>query len=307
MKPQKIVILLIVVAAVALVLTLTLVLKMPPLVEKKAALETKKQELEEEISELQKNARNQQDLLAEAKEEALQLEQRQSILEEHVSELNEKIMAQQGELDSLENRNNELAQAKQALENETEGFRFKLKGLNQRLEESGSQVMDLEERQLALAQDRTVLIEKIESLEEKKGELEEIFDRYDTALISLTNEANERLDSKVKGTIVPRASAIPNSRTNSSDFTFKCWLEMPEKVARRVSSVSYEFNHPTFPERFLQSRNASRNFEVSYDGWGCLPLVKILVKQKGGEVDQIYFNMCDELSRAGSETPPYQS
>ncbi len=300
MKPQKIVLLQIVVAVVALVLTLALVLKIPPLVEKKAVLEKEKQELEAGIESLRDDARIQQDLLSGAKEETHQLEQRQSILEEHVAELNDQIMVQQSELDSFENRNNELAQVQEILENETKGLRSKMENLNNRLEESGNQILDLEERQLALAQDRTVLIEEIELLEVKKREMEKSFGHYNAALVSLTREANEQVESKIKGSITPRASAIPDPNGGSTNLTFKCWLEMPETVARRVASVSYEFNHPTFPERFLNSRDVSNRFEVSYGGWGCLPLVKIVVKQKSGDVDPIYFNMCDELNQSGA-------
>jgi prokaryotic YEATS domain len=79
------------------------------------------------------------------------------------------------------------------------------------------------------------------------------------------------------------------------NFTFS--LSDLDDVFRRIKSVDYFLDHPSFTQKDLISTDASKNFLKSYTGWGCLDsvLVKIAFDDPSLRAAPIDFNQCKAL------------
>lgn len=124
---------------------------------------------------------------------------------------------------------------------------------------------------------------------------------------SITNEVQKVSPDAVKlvadlkpisALVIPRAKyeVVPGMSTRGGDgrvFDFYLWLDFYAGEKPNIRKVSYEFNHPTFPEKTFTSTDPSQGYRVSYRGWGCLRSVIITVELADGRSEKIDFAMCD--------------
>lgn len=91
-------------------------------------------------------------------------------------------------------------------------------------------------------------------------------------------------------------------------FNFTLWTDGPADVLARMTSVSYDFNHPTFKNPHLvgYDREGRLPFAVSYLGWGCLRsvIVTFTLVTPQGEPPKIDFDMCSALTDDASLRHP---
>lgn len=94
----------------------------------------------------------------------------------------------------------------------------------------------------------------------------------------------------------PRASATP---LGNDRYDFRIWLELPPDRHEECEKVSYFFNHPTFTQQTLESRDADTNWAVEYHGWGALDRVLVTMHLRDGSEQTIAFNMLAALRGEG--------
>jgi hypothetical protein len=82
-------------------------------------------------------------------------------------------------------------------------------------------------------------------------------------------------------------------------YDFKLWVEASRETLAPITSVRYEFNHPTFPPKLKvqESSNRDDGFRVGYRGWGCLRsvIVTFTLAEPKGAPPKIDFDMCAAL------------
>jgi energy-coupling factor transporter ATP-binding protein EcfA2 len=74
-------------------------------------------------------------------------------------------------------------------------------------------------------------------------------------------------------------------------YQFKIWLEGPPDALAKVTSVQYEFDHPSFRDKIQRSQDRANRFEQGYLGWGCLSSVKVTVTGQARQAT-VDFDMC---------------
>lgn len=113
---------------------------------------------------------------------------------------------------------------------------------------------------------------------------------------TLISEINKLKDPKIQ----PKTRAIPIPGTFDSKkrqiYDFTVWITSSQHTLNRISKVNYQFGHDTFILRSRESSDNSNSFLVSYRGWGCLSIVKIIVEYRDGANEVLYFDMCNALN-----------
>ncbi len=73
--------------------------------------------------------------------------------------------------------------------------------------------------------------------------------------------------------------------------------ERNDSLERRVSQISYYMNHPTFNVKLLTA-GAGTGFRASYNGWGCLNLVYVLIEYQDANTPPLLtsFDQCAATS-----------
>ena len=74
-------------------------------------------------------------------------------------------------------------------------------------------------------------------------------------------------------------------------YIFKIFIDAHEETLDEIEKVEYEFNHETFTQKKLTSKNKSSHFSSGYRGWGALKNVPVTVFFKNGETEKINFEM----------------
>lgn len=112
---------------------------------------------------------------------------------------------------------------------------------------------------------------------------------------NLISEINQLKDP----TITPSSSAtaIPGLKDskNRQVYDFTVWVNSSNKTLNQIEKVAYEFGHGTFILTTRESSERSNGFLVSYRGWGCLSVVKIVITFNDGSQEHQYFEMCRDL------------
>ncbi|AEA45718.1 pYEATS domain-containing protein [Fluviicola taffensis] len=94
--------------------------------------------------------------------------------------------------------------------------------------------------------------------------------------------------------IHPIVTAVP--KTNQSGYyNFDIRLRGVENVKDRIVKVVYDFNHPTFKNRYITVTDKTNSFRVGYDGWGCLRGLGATVYFDDNTSKTFSINMCDIL------------
>lgn len=205
----------------------------------------------------------------------------------HVQDAHKKVLAKQEQI--------------QKLEVEEQGLR---KRLAQHTEEDGALLAAISEhmkKREELENERRQLEAEIASLRASRQTLQHEKEVYQSTLASIHKEVeNTALSAKVEdltpvsAAVTPRAAAQPVPGA-SRTYDFSLWVEVPDAKTQRITSVTYEFNHPTFPQKQQISSDAARRFQVGYRGWGCLRSVIITLKTAEGAAEKIDFDMCKAL------------
>ena len=151
----------------------------------------------------------------------------------------------------------------------------------------------LREETQQLEQKRAEMREEIESL----GRQWKVASRQIAEQGSFTRalSAAELRKAPLSLAVEPRASTTP---IEDELFLFRAWLDVPEARRPEIEKVSYYFNHPTFPQKLLESRDLGSGFAVAYRGWGALDRVIITIELANGSTQEIAFDMLAALGGA---------
>jgi hypothetical protein len=96
------------------------------------------------------------------------------------------------------------------------------------------------------------------------------------------------------------ASAVSMGYKNPQGQTVYRFALMPEEgldeLRSKVAVITYRMDHPSFQNSLLAT-GPERGFTASYQGWGCLPYVVVLVEyidpDRGSEI--VDFDMCKAI------------
>jgi prokaryotic YEATS domain len=135
-------------------------------------------------------------------------------------------------------------------------------------------------------------------VEQYKYELRNVSTELTTAqrqtLSKSTDAALLQSKIQVNAACEDRKEKGPNS-LELYNFSFS--LTDLDEVFRRIKSVDYFLDHPSFRQKDLISTDPLTNFQKSYKGWGCLDsvLVKITFDDPSLHAAPIDFNQCKSL------------
>jgi hypothetical protein len=180
---------------------------------------------------------------------------------------------------------------------------YQLNNLNDRIEEKRAVLDSL----TFLSEQKQ---KQIDVLRANTRELEQSYTELGNAVKASKNQKLERVFAQAVPLIAvtkAHAQAIPNNRVREgtrSSYDFSLWLEIPPQRTAEVRSVSYEFNHPTFANKRLESSNPADGFRVGYTGWGCLSSVIITLNIRDGSKATLDFDMCRDLGWPMKEVNP---
>lgn len=94
--------------------------------------------------------------------------------------------------------------------------------------------------------------------------------------------------------IHPMVTAVP--RTDKQGYyKFDIRLRGVESVKHRIVKVVYDFNHPSFKNRFVTVTNKNNGFSTGYDGWGCLYGLGATIYFDDNSTETFSIDMCDIL------------
>jgi transcription initiation factor IIF auxiliary subunit len=85
----------------------------------------------------------------------------------------------------------------------------------------------------------------------------------------------------------------PTDERERYDFTIS--LKGIGLIREQISKVIYDRNHESFKQRYLTSPDPSNNFEVSWNGYGCLTNLIAVIYFKDGTNKSIRINMCKQI------------
>jgi cell division protein FtsB len=175
------------------------------------------------------------------------------------------------------------------------------------------QVVNAERRVAVLKTQEGVLKGEKDALEQSIAVLRGQVDTYAKILNQVTTDVKQYGGAQLQKTVQQATSittevklqasktAVPgNFNPNGAQiYDFKLWVDASRETLARISSVRYEFNHPTFPPklRVQESSNRDDGFPVSYRGWGCLSsvIVTFNIAEPKGPPPKIDFDMCAAL------------
>jgi len=177
------------------------------------------------------------------------------------------------------------------------------------------QVVNAERRVAGLKAQEGILKGEKEALEQSIVVLRGQVDTYAKTLNQVKTDVNQYGGAQLQKTVQQatpittevklQASKIKNRGSREfqsqrrSVYDFKLWVDASSETLARLSSVRYEFNHPTFPPkpRVQESSNRDDGFPVSDRGWGCLSsvIVTFTLAEPKGAPPKIDFDMCATL------------
>jgi hypothetical protein len=120
-------------------------------------------------------------------------------------------------------------------------------------------------------------------------------DTHQEMIAQLIEEINRLKDPTVQ--VRANATAIPGLKDpqNRQVFDFNLWITSSQFTLNRIRKVNYNFSESSFMLKNRASSDDSNGFTVGYRGWGCLTAVAVDVEYTDGEIERIFFNMCEAL------------
>jgi hypothetical protein len=125
----------------------------------------------------------------------------------------------------------------------------------------------------------------------QNGEIESKQKLVNDLVAEINKLRNPAIQPKVRAVEIPGLFDPQNRQI----FDFTLWITSSQFTLNRISKVSYYFENATYLLKERESKDNSNGFLISYRGWGCLSVVKIMVEYENGEKETLYFNMCDGL------------
>lgn len=94
--------------------------------------------------------------------------------------------------------------------------------------------------------------------------------------------------------IQPKVTAVPNP-DKQGYYNFEIQLRGVESVKNRITKVVYDYNHPTFKNRYITVTDKSNGFQTKYNGWGCLNGLGVTIYFDNNTTQTYSINMCQLL------------
>jgi|GEM_PF-5738278 len=94
--------------------------------------------------------------------------------------------------------------------------------------------------------------------------------------------------------IHPIVTAIPKA-DKQGYYNFDIRLRGVENVKDRITKVVYDFNHPTFTNRYITITNKDNSFRTGYTGWGCLRGLGVTIYFDDNSTKTYSIDMCSIL------------
>ncbi len=94
--------------------------------------------------------------------------------------------------------------------------------------------------------------------------------------------------------INPIVTAVPQTGKQGF-YRFEIRLRGTEQVKDRILKVVYDYNHPSFSNRFITVTSKNDGFKTSYNGWGCLQGMKATIYFDNNTTQTYNINMCQLL------------
>lgn len=92
--------------------------------------------------------------------------------------------------------------------------------------------------------------------------------------------------------IIPKATSTKTGKY----YNFKIWLDIPANKLRKISNVTYFFNHSSFRNPKVVVDSPNNSFMTEYIGWGCLDNMPIMITFNNGKEETIIFKMCEHIN-----------
>jgi len=132
-----------------------------------------------------------------------------------------------------------------------------------------------------------LILEKKEKAVEEYNRLKANIEKLYSVKVTPQNEVYE---------IKAAARATGGKASDGSPlYNFTIYINSPQELLNEIQKVTYDFDHPTFPNPHQESSNPATRFATGYIGWGCLRNVRIKVFLKKGTVHDIDFDMCKSI------------
>lgn len=94
--------------------------------------------------------------------------------------------------------------------------------------------------------------------------------------------------------IIPTVTATPTPE-RPGYYRFDIRLRGTEELKHRISKVVYDYNDPSFSNRFVSVTDSRNGYRTGYNGWGCLYGLGVTIYYTDGTNDSFSIDMCEEL------------
>lgn len=102
--------------------------------------------------------------------------------------------------------------------------------------------------------------------------------------------------SEVAAWVKAKATKVKGQDRARPFYHFEFWLEPPQEVAQRLTSVAYEFNTPAVMPQSQVSREQNTGFRVSAGGLVCADKVTVTLRFKDGRSQRVEVDGCKLLT-----------
>ncbi|HMI86229.1 MAG TPA: hypothetical protein VK550_19175 [Polyangiaceae bacterium] len=76
-------------------------------------------------------------------------------------------------------------------------------------------------------------------------------------------------------------------------YDIRMWVELPAALIDNVFKVDYVFEQPRSSPKTKTSFDPSDHFAIHYRGSGCTEQVKVVLFERGGQQNELFYRMCD--------------
>jgi len=145
-----------------------------------------------------------------------------------------------------------------------------------------------------LAETEADYLQRIEQAKAEYASLKDNIEQLYAVKVTSENKVYE-----IKAT----AKATGQMIGNSPAYNFSVFVNTSDQTLDTIKQVTYNLDHPTFPDPIQTSFDRSNRFAIGYTGWGCLRRVPIKVELKNGQTYDFDFDMCKSLGPQWGATP----
>jgi hypothetical protein len=120
-------------------------------------------------------------------------------------------------------------------------------------------------------------------------------------MAQLQMKSPEQSAHPVATTLLPITTAVSVKSEALSKglgrYTFSLYIQGNPDSLKRIKSVQYDRNHPTFTQKTMSSDEQQGGFRVTWEGWGCLTsiIVTFIPTDTSEKPEKTVFDMCANL------------